>query len=58
MRVCEKHRERAIETLRSLATGTEYDLCAVCLKELSDILNEKLNENQHIEGKRGRKSNK
>ena len=38
MRICEKHRERAVEILISSKTGTEYDLCAVCVAELEEIL--------------------
>jgi hypothetical protein len=38
LRICEKHRERAIETLFSKKTGTEYDLCSICLDELEEIL--------------------
>lgn len=38
MRVCEKHMNRAVETLVSRMTGTEYDLCDECLKELEKIL--------------------
>lgn len=41
MRICEKHRERASETLVSRKTGTEYDLCPKCEAELFEILNEK-----------------
>jgi hypothetical protein len=39
MRVCEKHRERATEVLKSLIFGTEYDLCPKCLDMMRSILN-------------------
>lgn len=51
MRVCEKHRERATETLKSLKTGTEYDLCLKCEAELAEILQEQPEK----ANKRGRK---
>jgi hypothetical protein len=38
MRVCELHRERAVETLISRQDGVEYDLCAECKKMLESIL--------------------
>lgn len=37
-RFCEKHMARATLTLKSYRDGTEYDLCATCEKELSEIL--------------------
>lgn len=39
MRICELHRERAIDTLVSRKDGTEYDLCSVCIERLHHILN-------------------
>jgi hypothetical protein len=41
MRICEKHRERATEVLRSLKTGEEFDLCPQCETDLREILHEK-----------------
>lgn len=38
MRVCELHRERAVDTLTSTQTGREFDLCEECLKKLHAIL--------------------
>ncbi len=38
MRVCELHRETAIETLVSRKDGTEYDLCPRCRQLLEQIL--------------------
>lgn len=38
MRVCELHHARAVEILRSLKDGTEYDLCQLCLESLQGIL--------------------
>ena len=38
MRICAKHRERAVEVLRSLMDGSEYDLCPVCADEIREIL--------------------
>ena len=53
MRVCEKHLKRAVETLRSLKDGAEYDLCPECAAELQEIMEGKP-EKQEI--KRGRKA--
>lgn len=52
MRVCAKHRKDAVETLKSLKDGTEYDLCSACAEELQEILRGK------PEVKRGRKPEK
>lgn len=41
MRICEKHREKATDTLVSRKTGTEYDLCSICETELAEILHGK-----------------
>ena len=38
MRICEKHRERASEILKSQKTGEEFDLCSKCEVELREIL--------------------
>ena len=38
MRVCEKHFKRAVETLKSLNTHEEFDLCEECRDELREIL--------------------
>jgi hypothetical protein len=38
LRVCELHRERAVDTLVSRKTGTEYDLCEGCVIVLESIL--------------------
>lgn len=51
-RFCEKHMARAIETLFSKKTGTEYDLCNVCLSELEEILQGNTNEGEEIGRKR------
>ena len=39
MRVCEKHIDRAVDTLVSKKDGTEYDVCQECLTNLQEILN-------------------
>lgn len=39
MRVCELHKERAVDTLVSKRDGSEYDLCPVCIDLLYAILN-------------------
>jgi hypothetical protein len=52
MRVCEKHRERATETLTSKKIGTEYDLCPICEAELAEILNGKPTEGEESGRKR------
>jgi len=57
-RFCEKHMARATLTLKSYRDGTEYDLCATCEDELSEILNGKselLQVKEIQEVKRGRK---
>jgi hypothetical protein len=46
MKVCEKHWERATDTLVSKKTGTEYDLCEVCEKELAEILHEQVKQGE------------
>jgi hypothetical protein len=51
-RFCEKHMERAVETLFSKRDGQEYDLCSVCLQELAEILNGKPNQGEEIGRKR------
>lgn len=51
MRVCELHREKAIETLKSLKDGTEYDLCPQCAEIIKEIMRGK----PENEVKRGRK---
>lgn len=38
MRVCVKHMKLASETLRSLKTGEEFDLCPDCELELREII--------------------
>lgn len=38
MRVCELHRERAVETLVSRRDQVEYDLCEKCVDKLHHIL--------------------
>ena len=57
MRVCEKHRERAVEILVSKISGAEYDLCKKCSDELAEILfeSELSEEIEHQKVKRGRK---
>lgn len=37
-RFCEKHMNRATDTLISKKTGTEYDLCPICEDELAEIM--------------------
>ncbi len=41
MRVCELHRERAVETLVSTKDKTEYDLCEKCMEMMGEILSGK-----------------
>ena len=41
MRVCQKHMVKASESLKSLKTGEEFDLCPQCEIELREILNGK-----------------
>ena len=41
MRICELHRDRAVEILVSKIDGTEYDLCPKCIELFFDILNGK-----------------
>lgn len=38
MRICLKHREKASETLKSMKTGEEFDLCPQCEVELREIV--------------------
>jgi hypothetical protein len=38
LRVCELHRERAVDTLTSRKDGTEYDLCVKCVEKISNVL--------------------
>ncbi len=38
MRICLKHREKASETLKSMKTGEEFDLCPQCEAELREIV--------------------
>ena len=38
MRVCQKHFKGASETLKSLKTGEEFDLCPECEKEIREII--------------------
>jgi hypothetical protein len=52
MRICEKHRERATETLVSQKTGTEYDLCPICIDEMAEILTENPIKGEEIGRKR------
>lgn len=51
MRVCELHRERAVETLVSLQDRVEYDLCPKCQELLHAILTGK--ESEDGPGRRG-----
>lgn len=51
-RFCEKHMARATLTLVNRRDGTEYDLCATCESELSEILNGKVIEGEEIGRKR------
>jgi uncharacterized protein with PIN domain len=53
MRVCEKHLKRAIETLRSLKDGAEYDLCPECVQELQEILEGKPEKSERKRGRKG-----
>lgn len=49
LRVCELHRERAVETLVSKKDGVEYDLCVECVALMQSILSgetEKPNEEE------------
>ena len=39
MRVCAKHFKQASETLKSLKTSEEFDLCPECELELREIIN-------------------
>ena len=38
MRICLKHRNQASETLKSMKTGEEFDLCPQCEQELREIV--------------------
>ena len=38
MRVCLKHFKSATDTLKSLKTGEEFDLCPTCEQELREII--------------------
>jgi len=38
MRVCQKHLKKATETLKSLKTGEEFDLCPQCETEIREII--------------------
>jgi hypothetical protein len=56
MRICEKHRERATDTLLSKKYGTEFDLCPTCEVELEEILQgkptlEKIDGRKRIAGR-------
>jgi hypothetical protein len=44
MRVCELHRERAVDTLTSKRDGSEYDLCPQCVELLRSILDGEVEE--------------
>jgi uncharacterized protein with PIN domain len=48
VRVCEKHRERAVETWKVLKTDEEIDLCPQCLESVRTVLREKLPELEPI----------
>jgi hypothetical protein len=38
LRVCQKHFKQAVEVLKSLKTGEEFDLCEECSNELREIV--------------------
>jgi hypothetical protein len=38
LRVCQKHFKKAVEVLKSLKTGEEFDLCEECSNELREIV--------------------
>jgi hypothetical protein len=38
VRVCPKHFKPATESLKSLKTGEEFDLCPICEQELREII--------------------
>ncbi len=42
MRVCELHRERSVETLRSMKDGQEYDMCQECMDALRKYFSEQI----------------